>query len=404
MQQHQPNSRKPASRSSGPVPRLQRKCACGAAAGLSGSCPDCARKKELGLQTQLAVGAADDAFEREADRVAGQVMEGPAPGVDGQAPPRIQRLASAPGAGGMDAPPSVHQTLAAPGSALEPGLRRDMEARFGHDFSQVRVHADASAHASALDLQANAYTAGRHIAFAAGRYAPETAQGRRLLSHELTHVVQQAGGQAGGLQRDSKDKPAPPPPKIVPPVEPNKTQKKMIDDARRGAAIRTQRALFRTSGIEGTQAALEAKAMAQLKFDWPDPNMEQISDVLRGMGGGVGTADIKVAGPGDPDCGTRAGYVRGFRQPIVLCAAFFAKDTTDESRIRTLIHEMAHLQRVGNADGSESYFPVFDCTSPGQFESADAWANYVHCVSGETPDANVVPRSKPGGGQTSKKK
>lgn len=404
MPLHRPASRKPASRSPGPALRLQRKCACGAAAGLAGSCPDCARKKILGLQTQLAVGAADDVYEREADRVAQQVRVGPAsPGVDGRATPRIQRLSAAPDAGAMETPVSVDETLAAPGSALEPGLRQDMEERLGHDFSQVRVHADARADASAREVQANAYTAGRHIAFAAGRYAPQTAEGRGLLAHELTHVVQQAGGQAQGLQRDTKDK-TPPPAKVVPPVEPNKTQKKLIDDARRAAAIRTQRALFRASGVEGTEALMEAKALARIKFDWADPNMEQISDVLRGMGGGVGTADIKVAGPGDPECGTRAGYVRGFRQPIVLCAAFFAKGTTDESRIRTLIHEMAHLQRVGNADGTESYFPIFDCESPGVFESADAWANYVHCLSGEKPDANVVPRSKPGGAKPGKKK
>ena len=55
---------------------------------------------------------------------------------------------------------------------------------------------------------------------------------------------------------------------------------------------------------------------------------EQISDVLRGMGGGVITAEAKVAGPGDPECGTRAGYVRGYRAPIVLCAAFFASSSS----------------------------------------------------------------------------
>jgi hypothetical protein len=210
-------------------------------------------------------------------------------------------------------------------------------------------------------------------------------------------VVQQGAGHPLGVQRDGKDKPTPAP-RVVPPVAPNQTQQKMIDDARRGAAVRTQLAMFRASGIEGAEALMRAKALARIKFDWPDPNMEQISDVLRGMGGGVITAEAKVAGPGDPECGTRAGYVRGYRAPIVLCPAFFAKGTTPESRIRTMVHEMAHLQRIGSADAGEAYYPVFDCDSPGAFESADSWANYVHCLSGQTPDANVVTVPVPGGG------
>ena len=56
---------------------LQRKCACGASAGLSGTCEDCGRKKILGLQTKaLAIGSPHDALEYEADRIADQVMAG----------------------------------------------------------------------------------------------------------------------------------------------------------------------------------------------------------------------------------------------------------------------------------------------------------------------------------------
>jgi hypothetical protein len=68
-----------------------------------------------------------------------------------------------------------------------------MEPRFGHDFSRVRVHADARAAASALTVDARAYTVGAHVVFGEGQYAPGTAAGRRLLAHELTHVIQQDG-------------------------------------------------------------------------------------------------------------------------------------------------------------------------------------------------------------------
>jgi hypothetical protein len=69
-----------------------------------------------------------------------------------------------------------------------------MESRFDFDFSRVRVHDDPAASASARDVGAAAYTLGQHLVFASRRYAPGTAEGRRLLAHELAHVVQQGGG------------------------------------------------------------------------------------------------------------------------------------------------------------------------------------------------------------------
>jgi hypothetical protein len=68
-----------------------------------------------------------------------------------------------------------------------------MEKRFGHDFSQVRIHTDGRASESARSVSAKAYTVGEHVAFAAGRYAPGTPAGERLIAHELAHVRQQAG-------------------------------------------------------------------------------------------------------------------------------------------------------------------------------------------------------------------
>lgn len=87
------------------------------------------------------------------------------------------------------------------GQPLPPAVNSDMSARFGVDFSQVQVHADDWAARSAQSVGAAAYAFGRHVVFAAGHYAPESAAGRRLLAHELAHVVQQArGGAAGGAE------------------------------------------------------------------------------------------------------------------------------------------------------------------------------------------------------------
>ena len=173
--------------------QLQRKCACGVHA-FGGECPECARKKQIGLQRkELAVGSIDDPLEAEADRVATQVTAAP-DSASTRIPVRIQRAAGGMGNGIEEAPASVERALADAGSSLDPAVRGDMEQRFGHDFSRVRVHADVTAAVSARELGALAYTVGNHIVLGAGQLAPNTGSGRRLLAHELTHVVQQSGG------------------------------------------------------------------------------------------------------------------------------------------------------------------------------------------------------------------
>jgi len=86
--------------------------------------------------------------------------------------------------------------LRSAGTPLDAATRAFMEPHFGHDFSHVRVHADGAAARSASAIGAAAYTAGSHVAFGAAHYAPATEAGRKLIAHELAHVVQQitAGG------------------------------------------------------------------------------------------------------------------------------------------------------------------------------------------------------------------
>ncbi|MBL9135484.1 MAG: DUF4157 domain-containing protein [Verrucomicrobiales bacterium] len=94
---------------------------------------------------------------------------------------------------GAVAPPLVNEALGRLGHSLDPAIRTQMEAGFGHDFSQVRLHTDTLAAASAKAVNARAYTVGSDIVFASGEYRPDTLDGRRLLAHELTHTLQQAG-------------------------------------------------------------------------------------------------------------------------------------------------------------------------------------------------------------------
>ena len=171
------------------------------------------------IQTRLAMNEPGDRYEREADRVAEQVMGTPEPRFQGartcrgacpkahselaaQEHERLQtKRVHASSTGHSAAPPIVREVVAGPGKALDPATRRFMESRFGYDFSIVRLHSDATAAQSARDVNAHAYTVGHHIVFGAGRFQPETHDGRRLLAHELTHVVQQAGTMS--LQRQS---------------------------------------------------------------------------------------------------------------------------------------------------------------------------------------------------------
>jgi hypothetical protein len=95
------------------------------------------------------------------------------------------------------APAIVNDVLESSGQTLEPAARAFMESRFGHDFSQVRIHTDTLAAKSADSISASAYTAGNHIVFANGRYSPGSSEGQHLLAHELAHVVQQQA--AGSL-------------------------------------------------------------------------------------------------------------------------------------------------------------------------------------------------------------
>ncbi len=91
------------------------------------------------------------------------------------------------------APALVHQALRGVGRALDTGVRAPLERGFGTDFGRVRIHTDATAAASADAVGARAYTVGSHVVFAAGAFRPGEPAGRRLLAHELAHVVQQRG-------------------------------------------------------------------------------------------------------------------------------------------------------------------------------------------------------------------
>jgi hypothetical protein len=199
-----------------------------------------ARAGSKTASNSLRIGELNDSFEHEADRVTDEVIAGrnkkrdwslagmsvgtslPRKGTCGgsgdlegeceecQEKKTLQRKAVGSTQTGY-VPPIVDQVLSSPGRLLDTVTRRFFEQRFGHSFDNVRVHTDAQAASSADAIAARAYTAGTSIVFGEGQYAPQTTTGRRLLAHELTHVVQQDRSipvLQGGLGIASDDDPA----------------------------------------------------------------------------------------------------------------------------------------------------------------------------------------------------
>lgn len=190
--------------SASPTGLLQRKCACGTHTMAGGECAGCAKKKSE-LQQKLTIGASNDPLEQEADRIADQIIAGPASSYVNPTPPRIQRFIGHAASQVGEAPASVDRVLSSSGRPLDPSLQRDMGQRFGYDFSDVRVHTGTDAEQSARDVSAHAYTVGHNVVFGAGQFALGSNEGRRLIAHELTHVVQQGSGLSRGVQRSCSD-------------------------------------------------------------------------------------------------------------------------------------------------------------------------------------------------------
>ena len=202
----------------------------------------------LAIQPKLTIGEPDDEYEEEADRVADQVMRMPDPHLSAnenssavspgsyqtdhiqrdqkiqlkQLTPQVQRqeepeeeeeeMLQAKNAGSRvpEMTPAINndiRSLKGGGRSLSGVEQRFFEPRFGADFSAVRIHSDMRAANAARSINARAFTLGRDVVFGAGEYSSETSSGRKLLAHELTHVVQQNGGVVSPkrIQRDDDD-------------------------------------------------------------------------------------------------------------------------------------------------------------------------------------------------------
>jgi len=169
---------------------IQRKTCDGSCGG---TCPGCRQEEEMRkrVQTKLTIGPANDKYEQEADRVAGQIMRTPNTAVSTQQKrpalgTAIQRLPTAANAGQpLRSGIGINQN---DGHPLSQTTRQFMEPRFGKDFGHIRLHTDKEAHRNASQIHARAFTYRNHIWLGKGANESD----KRLIAHELTHTVQQS--------------------------------------------------------------------------------------------------------------------------------------------------------------------------------------------------------------------
>ncbi|MBE3565043.1 MAG: DUF4157 domain-containing protein [Thermogemmatispora sp.] len=183
------------------------------------------------------------------------------------------------------------QTAASAGESLDAATRAYMEPRFGHDFSQVRIHADEQAAEEARALNARAYTVGQEIFFGQGEYAPQSAAGRWLLAHELTHVVQQsetlqqAMPAGGSLLVQAQEM------QVSEPGEPQEREATAIADqvlSGQGARVTvsqsaTRGRLWRYQAGEAGHGGIEEEALTAVGFSYQDARSVYFGNWLRDL-------------------------------------------------------------------------------------------------------------------------
>lgn len=297
---------------------------------------------------------------------------------------RADRLARA---AGRDPVPAALTPLAG-GGPLPAPLRAHFGPRFGHDFSRVRVHADGEAAAAARDLGARAFTVGQDVYFAAGEYRPETPGGRRLLAHELAHVVQ-----GGTAIRRQVEEDAPPPQVHFPPEGGPEASGR---DFRRctpdqDAAIARR---IRIGWYAVANAERELDAALTFPLD-PARHRETVEEELQSVFHTLDRRHLRTirarlafvkAIMGKRRewnwvCGTEA-QCKGDKEgipyasagpetPVMICPPFFPRDDIHGAQI--LVHESAHqaglMRNKGGRDSS--------LTAQQTLDNADSYAVFV---------------------------
>jgi len=159
-----------------------------------------------GVQAKLSVSSPTDSYEKEADSVADKVMNMSDIAVKKQTPVKIQQKTTQSDTSESISPSieSKINSLQGKGTPLSYKTKSFFTSRFGHDLSDVRVHTNTDSNNLAESINAKAFTKGNNIVFNKGEYNPQSSHGKRLLGHELTHVIQQGTIQTSNISRQEK--------------------------------------------------------------------------------------------------------------------------------------------------------------------------------------------------------
>jgi len=350
---------------------------------LDGAGGECSPRDEprISLQRKLRNGSSHDALELEADRTADQVLNWPAQSPAANTKPPIRRYTGHAEADGGPVSASVADLLAGSGRPLDTKLQEDFGKRFGRDFSQVRVHTNAMAAQSAREECAHAYTVGRNIVFAGGAFLPTTHEGRRLIAHELTHVVQQIGAAApvlqrapdGGVKAESETKPRD---KFIGCTNDQKAKIREASGQAVGLAQRAVQALVRDFPLSYEMSALRAN-FGSLSSD----QQSTITTRYKNIAASLATKAYKCATTGKKSreggkvfdfCGEA--YCPG--REITLFPDFGKAQCPADA---VVLHEAAHnAGACSDIDKGRNYPPAHAENNAYSYErfATDVWAGY----------------------------
>jgi hypothetical protein len=363
------------------------------AGSLQRKCASCEEDETRKMQTKLAIHAAGDVYEQEADRVADAVVNG---GV--QHTPKtsavsagIQRCSCTEASSetaGSTAPSAVSAVLDSSGDALQRSVRENMEGRFGHDFSGVRIHTDARAAESARSVNALAYTVGNHVVFGRGQYAPSSRSGQHLLAHELAHTVQQSKGATHGIQRykvtdcDPKENPLELP--------------STVHDAHKRAMDMLNNAITRSANRSDPDVVSAAQTYFNITLPppnttarWKDSFAQYLWARARKVFDGMKTADTDAV----YECEPKQNWWNGLcvkdndavsLDNIHLCPQWWRANPSLNCRASILFHEWAHKWGPGVNRVFDTYFwetTKFQKLKPeDRIKMPDAFAGYAYML------------------------
>ncbi len=393
----------------------QRKptCACG------GGCPQCAAQNAAGFLKESHSSQFIEAFtERPVAPPLGTILrrkcacEGGGDDCERCRAESIMRRKAGESFTGT-VPAIVHEVLSSPGRPLDFSTRTFMESQLGHDFSAVRVHDDARAARSAQAVAASAYTVGTHVAFEEGQYNPGTFQGRKLLAHELTHVMQGAGPAGGapgqlkigepesaeerhadevadriagpsGLHHAGSLAPSPatvlrrqPAPAAKPLCDPtqiaylNKLANKAsediltpaidkLSDFGTGDPVNDPMARSRDEAVSLTLSRCFSLKKGDKRISDVRRTLESIKEIINRL-----SSKTQVCPPKEEygNCSAASAYVTDM-QEITYCPKFMSEDI--DSQYNDLIHEIAHTSNSSIKDRGYSHQRIFTLLSTAE--------------------------------------